>query len=105
MRLLDFFALLVIVARFGPYVAARWRFPILEALGRASLPAFCAQLVIVLVVLAMIGDRIGAMPLWADTLVLILALAGVYAVALISNRLDREEKIARAAPVNARRGG
>jgi hypothetical protein len=104
LRLLDFFALLVIVARFGPYVAARWRFPMLEILGRASLPAFCAHLVIVLVVLAIIGDKVGTTPLWADTFVLIMALAGVYAVALISDRLDREQKVA-PPPVSARTGG
>ncbi len=103
LRLLDFFALLVVVARFGPYVAARWRFPRLETLGRASLPVFCAHIVIVLVTLSIIGDRTATMPLWADTIVLALALSGIYAVALVSNRLDREQKAAPAAPFNARR--
>jgi hypothetical protein len=105
LRLLDFFALLVIVARFGPYVAARWRFKMLEALGRASLPAFCAHLVIVLVVLSITGDRVGTAPLWLDTMVLGLALAGVYAVALVSNVFDREQRSTPAPVVNARTGG
>jgi hypothetical protein len=109
LRLLDFFALLVLVARFGPTVAARWRFPMLETLGRASLPVFCAHLVIVLLVLAAIGDQFGLTPLWEDTLVLTLALIGIYVVALISNRLDAESKpplpVATPAPVSERRGG
>jgi hypothetical protein len=109
LRLLDFFALLVIVARFGPAVATRWRFPVLETLGRASLPVFCAHLVIVLLVLAWIGDQFGLTPLWEDTLVLALALIGIYVVALISNRLDGESKpplpTPAPAPVNERRAG
>jgi hypothetical protein len=100
-RLLDFFALLVIVVRFGPALAARVRFTILETLGRASLPVFCAQIVAVLLVIAVIGDRQGLLPLWADTLLLAGTLAGLYAVARVSNRLDREHRAA-AQAVNAR---
>jgi hypothetical protein len=99
-RLLDFFALLVIVVRFGPALAARVRFTVLETLGKASLPVFCAQIVAVLLVLAAIGDR-GRMPLWADTVLLGATLAGLYAVALVSNKLDREQRAA-AGAVNAR---
>jgi hypothetical protein len=109
LRLINFFALLVIVARFGPAVAARWRFPMLETLGRASLPVFCAHLVIVLLVLSWIGDNFGLTPLWEDTLVLALALIGIYVVALVSNRLDGESKPPLPTPapatVSERRGG
>lgn len=92
LRVLDFLALLVVVVRFGPYLAKRARFPVLETLGRASLPVFCAHVVIVLLVLAAIGDKVGQSPLWADTVLLISTLIGLYAVALISNRLDREQR-------------
>lgn len=109
LRLLDFFALLVLVGRFGPAVAARWRFPVLETLGRASLPVFCAHLVIVLLVLAWIGDQFGLTPLWEDTAVLALALIALYVVALVSNRLDGESKpplpTPQPAPLSERRAG
>jgi peptidoglycan/LPS O-acetylase OafA/YrhL len=79
---------------------------VLETLGRASLPVFCAHVLIVLLVLAMIGDRIGRTPLWAETLLLISTLIGLYAVALLSNRLDREQRAERdRQPVSARTGG
>ena len=105
LRILNFFALLVIITRFGPYIL-HIRFRVLETLGRASLSVFCAHVLIVLMVLAMVGDRIGRTPLWAETLLVISTLIGLYAVALFSNRMDREERAERAkAPVSARTGG
>ena len=94
LRLLDFFALLVIVVRFGPALAERVRFTVLETLGKASLPVFCAQIVAVLLVLSAVGDKQGSMPLWAETLLLGGTLVGLYAVALVSNRMDREQRAA-----------
>lgn len=94
LRVLNFLALLVIVARFGPWLARRVRFRRLEALGQASLPVFCAQIVAVLVVLSAIGDKKGEMPLWFDTVLLAAVLIGLYGVALFSNRLDREQRLA-----------
>jgi peptidoglycan/LPS O-acetylase OafA/YrhL len=91
---LNFFALFVIVIRFGPWLARRVRFRRLEALGQASLPVFCAQIVAVLVVLSAIGDKKGEMPLWFDTALLAAVLIGLYGVALFSNRLDREQRLA-----------
>jgi len=106
LRLLDFFALLVLVTRFGPYLAARARFPVLETLGRASLSVFCAHIVIVLLVLAMVGDRVGITPLWADTVLLLSTLIALYVVALISTRLSRERRGKKAEqPVSVRTGG
>jgi hypothetical protein len=93
LRVLNFLALLVIAVRFGPWLAARARFTWLEILGRASLPVFCAQIVAVLVVLSAIGDRQGGLPPWADAVLLGTVLLGLYAVALFSNRLDREQRL------------
>ena len=92
LRVLNFFALLIIVVRFGPWLAHRVRFRRLETLGQASLPVFCAQIIATLVVLSAIGDKQGEMPLWADTLLLAAVLAGLYGVALFSTRLDREQR-------------
>lgn len=108
LRVLNFFALLVVIIRYGPYLL-RCRYRVLETLGRASLPVFCAHVIIVLLVIAMLGDRIGPTPLWAETLLLVSTLIGLYAVALISNRMDREPRAedAQTAPVsvNVQRGG
>ena len=106
LRVLNFLALLVIVVRFGPWLAERVRFTWLEALGRASLPVFCAQIVAVLVVLSAIGDKQGELPVWADTVLLAVVLLGLYGVALFSNRLDREQRLAVApARLTARTAG
>jgi hypothetical protein len=106
LRVLNFLALLVIVVRFGPWLAGRVRLTWLETLGRASLPVFCAQIVAVLVVLSAIGDKQGGLPLWADTLLLGSILLGLYGVALFSNRLDREQRLAVApARLSARTAG
>ncbi len=94
LRLLNFLALLVIVVRFGPWLAQRVRLTWLETLGKASLPVFCAQIVAVLIVLSVIGDRQGGLPVWADTVLLAAIFAGLYGVALFSNRLDREQRLA-----------
>ena len=106
LRVLNFLALLVIVVRFGPWLAERVRLTWLETLGRASLPVFCAQIVAVLVVLAAIGDKQGGLPLWGDTLLLGGILLGLYGVALFSNRLDREQRLTVApARLSARTAG
>jgi hypothetical protein len=70
------------------------RFTWLETLGRASLPVFCAQIVAVLIVLSAIGDKQSGLPVWADTVLLAAIFAGLYGVALFSNRLDREQRLA-----------
>jgi hypothetical protein len=110
LRVLNFFVLLVVVIRFGPHLL-RQRYPILETLGRASLPVFCAHIVIVLLVLSVIGDR-GRTPLWIETALLLGTLVVLYAVALVSNQMDREQRAERKqqkqamqAAVSARTGG
>lgn len=106
LRLVDFFALLVVVTHFGHYLAARVRFRVLETLGRASLPVFCAHIVIVLLVLAVVGDKVGLMPLWAETVLVMSTLLALYAVALLNNRMDREQRAnSERQPVSARTGG
>jgi hypothetical protein len=93
LRVLNFIAILIVALHFGPRFTARVRIPWLETLGRASLPVFCAQIVAVLIVLSVIGDRYGELPLWVDTAVLAVTLAGLYVVAIVSNRLDRERAV------------
>jgi hypothetical protein len=91
-RLLNFFALVVLVIRFGPRIAARLPLGPLQTLGRASLPVFCAHVVVALLLLAAIGDSVGQTPLWAETVVLSAVLAGLYVVALLSNLRARKKR-------------
>lgn len=93
LRLLDFFALMVVVMRFGPRLAGRLRLGALETLGRASLPVFCAHIIVSLLLLAAIGDSVGRAPLWAETLLLAGVLITLYGVALQSNRFARRKQV------------
>ena len=89
-RLLDLFALMVVTIRFGPALMRRVpRLPALETLGAASLPVFCAHLVVVLLVLAFFGADPATRPVWLDALVVVASFAALYGVAKLTLRLDQ----------------
>lgn len=92
LRLANLAALGVLLVRFGPACTARlppWLRPrALEVLGRASLPAFCAHLVAVLIVLAVWGASPWARPPWGDALLLAAVFAWMLAVARLTQRAD-----------------
>lgn len=59
LRLLNLLALMLLLIRFGPWLAARLpRLRALETLGSASLAVFCAHLVVVLLVLSLFGAHL-----------------------------------------------
>jgi len=89
LRIVNLVALGIVVIRFGPTVAG-WlpRLRALETLGRASLPAFCAHLIAVLLVLALYGDDQLARPWWGDVLLLVWVFGWMYAVARVSQKAD-----------------
>ncbi len=90
-RLLNLFVLMVIVLRFGPWLAARMpRLRWLETLGMASLPVFCAHLVVVLLVLSIWGGSATARPVWGDALLIAGCFGVLYGVARISVWMDRK---------------
>lgn len=90
LRLLDTLALLVLVLRYGPAWAGRLpRVRPLEVLGTASLPVFCAHLVIALLVLALLGEPTPERSWAHDTVLLAATFAALYAVALVSQAIDR----------------
>ena len=75
-------ALGILAIQFGPDFMRRIpRLHWLEAMGRASLPVFCAHLVAVLTVLAVYGDSQTARPWWGDALLLGVVFSGLYGVA------------------------
>jgi hypothetical protein len=104
LRVLDLAALGIVTIRFGP-VWARWlpRQRWLETLGAASLPVFCAHLVMVLLVLAVWGNNPFARPWWSDVLMLAGCFAGLYAVAWVTLALDRQSARRAAALADAKR--
>ncbi|CAH0350729.1 OpgC domain-containing protein [Aquabacterium sp. CECT 9606] len=82
LRLLNLLALMVLTLRFGPWLTARMRrLRPLEAMGRASLPVFCAHLGVVLLVLAVFGEADPHRPWWQDLAIAGCSLAVLLAVA------------------------
>ena len=81
LRLVNFLALLVLVLRFGPWLARRVPLQFLARLGAASLPVFCAHLVICLLALAILGDHYEHRSWIVDVAMLVGAFAALYAVA------------------------
>lgn len=98
LRVIDFFALMVVIMHFGPRFAGRLRLAPLEMLGRASLPVFCAHIAAVLVALSMIGDTVGQVPLWAETALLAAILWALYGIALLSEQMHGPKPTQRRMP-------
>lgn len=106
LRIIDFFALVVVVLHFGARLAARMPRPRwLELLGRQSLPVFCAHVVLAMLVLASFGAIDPARPLWQDTALLAACFAVLHAVARLAEDLDRRAAAAakRLRAINERR--
>ncbi|WCM94640.1 OpgC domain-containing protein [Acidovorax sp. NCPPB 2350] len=89
LRLIDLFALLVLAIHFGPALARRLpRQHWLETLGAASLPVFCAHLVVVLLAISLMGANYGR-PWWQDLSLLAACFGVLFAVARASLWLDK----------------
>lgn len=93
LRILNLVVLGIVAIQWGPaFMRSIPRLHWLEAMGRASLPVFCAHLVAVLLVLAVYGDSQTARPWWGDALLLAAVFSGLYAVARVSQWLDERQK-------------
>jgi hypothetical protein len=94
LRLINVFALMILVIRFGPaLVAWKPRWPFLETLGAASLPVFCAHLVVVLMSLALWGDQPKARQWWGDGLLLVGCFALLFGVARLTSWLGHQSAL------------
>ena len=103
LRLLNLFALLVLALHFRPWLAKRLpRMQWLEIMGSAALPVFCTHLVLVLLTLAIWGERFTARPWWGDVLLLASSLGAMYAVALATQWVDRAPQKSRIAKARQR---
>jgi hypothetical protein len=93
LRIVNLVVLGILAIQFGPAFMRRIpRMHWLEAMGRASLPVFCAHLVTVLLVLAIYGDSQTVRPWWGDALLLAVVFSGLYAVARGSQWWDERKK-------------
>ena len=92
LRMLNFFALALVLMRFGPRLAPLARTPGLQLLGRQSLPAFCAHLVVVLLALSAIGDHAGRLPIGIELGVVCGALLAVGLVAWLAEYHGRKDR-------------
>jgi hypothetical protein len=81
LRLVNFLALLLLVLRFGTWLARHVPLQFLARLGAASLPVFCAHLVICLLALAIVGDHYEDRSWIVDVAMVVGAFAALYAVA------------------------
>lgn len=83
-RLLDFFALVVLLIHFESWLKKHIPRPYwLETMGAASLPVFCAHLVVVLLVLAIFGNSTPERPYWLDPVLFIGSIVVLYGVARV----------------------
>lgn len=90
LRLINFFALLLLVMHHGEWLKARLpRVAVLEIFGRAALPVFCTHLVATLVALALAGAATPERPAWIDAAVLVGSFAAMWVVAVASDLLER----------------
>lgn len=82
LRLIDFLALLVLVMHYSERLKqALPRSAVLETLGRAALPVFCAHLVAVLLALALVGAATPERPWGVDLAVLLSTFLVLWTVA------------------------
>ncbi|MEC4717801.1 OpgC domain-containing protein [Noviherbaspirillum sp. CPCC 100848] len=90
-RLLNFFAMVILIMHFGDAIKARLpRIGALETMGAASLPVFCAHLVVVLLVLSIYGGSTPERGIMVDVMLMAGGLAILYVVAVITLMIDKE---------------
>lgn len=92
MRMLDFFSLMILAIHFEAWLKKHVpRIGWLETMGKASLPVFCAHLVIVLVVLSLFGEANPGRAFWMDPALFIGSIAVLYLVARIFLTVEARE--------------
>lgn len=92
LRLINVMALMLLLMHFAPWLKRRLpRVPMLETLGLAALPVFCAHLVVALLALGLFGSVRPDRPLSVDLLILVTGFYALYAVARFSVARDRRK--------------
>lgn len=83
LRLMNVFALAVLVAAFGPWLARRMPLGTLAMLGRSSLPVFSAHIACCLLALACFGEPTPEGTRWLDAGLIAGSLVAMYVVAYL----------------------
>jgi len=92
MRLINVLALMLLLMHFAPWLKRNLpRVKVLETLGKAALPVFCAHLVVALLALALFGSARADRPLSVDLLILFAGFYALYAVARLTLERDRRK--------------
>ena len=99
LRMLNFFVLAISLMHLAPRLAPLARFPGLQLLGRQSLPAFCAHLVVVLIALSVLGDRAEQLSIWTEVGVLCGTLLVIGFVAGIADEKGHKDRAPQRIPV------
>ncbi|WP_297753430.1 OpgC domain-containing protein [Hydrogenophaga sp.] len=90
LRLLNVMALLVLAMHFAPWLRRELpRWGVLETLGRAALPVFCAHLVVALLALALFGSAQPQRPWSVDLLILFVGFYALWLVARVTLARER----------------
>lgn len=92
LRLLDFLAILVLLLHVPPRLRnAIPSIGFLEKMGAASLPVFCAHLVLVLLALSLFGESKPERPVWIDVALYVSGLLVMYLTALVTLEIEKDE--------------
>ena len=102
LRLMNVFALAVLVAAFGPMVARRMRLRVLAVLGRSSLPVFSAHIACCLLALACFGEPTPAFTMGQDAALILASLLVMYGTAVL-HQLPAEATTITTATTQSRR--
>ena len=100
LRLLNFAVLAVLFTAVRPYIVRKLDWTPLVLLGRSSLEVFCTSLLFSFAALSLIGDGVGASPLY-DAAIVAVTFLGMYAVAYL--RAQPAKKRSPTLPIDANR--
>ena len=96
LRVINFFCLMLLAMHYREALVRRLpRLRVLELLGRQSLPVFCAHLVLAMLTLVVFGAIDPHRPWAIDLAILLGCFAVLYAVARVSEQVDRKASAAK----------
>jgi hypothetical protein len=90
LRLMNVFAIAILIAAFGPALARRLPLRGLALLGRSSLPVFSAHIACCLLALACFGEPTAANTIWQDAALILASLLAMYTTAHLHQLANQE---------------
>lgn len=94
LRFLNAAALTLLVMRYGPWLVQHGpKWPTLTLLGQASLPVFCAHVLITVAILGLIGDEVIGRALGIDAVILAVTFGLLIAVAWVARHRKARKRL------------